>query len=344
MGAFVSQYLSAFVSRFGEGWNRFWYSPSDPYPLGLMRIGLGLLLLYLHATYTADLVTFFGPNGMISQELVETLASGRGFNPTYFSHLYGIQSAQGLYIAHVIGAVILLLFTVGFKSRVMCVLTLLLTLAYYHRAPFVTSAVEPITCMLLFYMCFGPCGASLSVDRWLANRRAQNDPIFAKELAARSRSFAATISLRLMQVHVTVIYLAMGLAKLSGPPQIDAGAAWTNPWHTGNAVWLLAARAESPWIDLTGLLAANSYLFNMWTLAIMVFEIAFGILIWNRLARPLLLLIAIPMWGSLALISGIAPFCMAMLIANVAFFSREMVREFSPSSEGAGDVAASAAA
>lgn len=329
MGALFGNYLSVLITRFGQGWNRFWYTPSDPYPLGLMRIALGLLLLYLHGTYTFDLVLFFGPNGLIPAELIETMRSENAINPTYLSHLYLIQSTGALYAAHAIGGVILILFTIGLKSRWTCVLSLLLMLAYYHRAPIVTSAVEPIVCMLLFYMCFGPCGAALSVDRRLALRRAEKDPIFARKLEEQGTSFGATISIRLMQVHVSLIYLSMGLAKLSGPPVVRGAMEWFNPWHTGEAVWLLAARPESPWFDLTWM-AHSPYIFQGWTMAIMVFEIAFGVFIWNRLARPLLLLFAIPMWCSLALISGIAPFCVAILIAGLAFFSRDMLTEFSP--------------
>jgi len=329
MGALVGNYLIVLATRFGQGWNRFWYTPSDPYPLGVMRIALGLLLLYLHATYTFDLVAFFGPNGLIPTELVETMRSRVTFNPTYLSYLYAFQDPTALYVVHAIGAIILVLFTIGFKSRWTCVLALLVSLAYYHRAPFLTSGVEQMSCMMLFYMCFGPCGATLSVDRWLALRRAENDPIFARKLEQQSTSIGATISIRLIQVHLSIIYLVMGVAKLSGPAVVTGTGDWVNPWHAGHAVWLLAARPESPWFDLTWM-AHSPYIFQGWTMAIMVFEIAFGVFIWNRLARPLLLLFAIPMWCSLALISGTAPFCVAMLIAGLAFFSRDMLTEFSP--------------
>lgn len=326
----LGNYLTVLVARFGTGWNRFWYTPSDPYPLGVMRISLGLLLIYLHATYTFDLVAFFGPHGLIPSELVVQMrGGGTGINPQLLSHLHHIQSPQALYIAHAVGAVILALFTIGFQSRVMCVLSLALTLAYFHRAPIVTSAVEPIACFLLLYMCLGPCGASLSVDRWLANRRAAKDPVFAKKLEARQTSLGATLAIRLMQVHVTVVYLAMGVAKISAPPVVGGTGEWRNPWHTGDAVWWLAARPESAWVNMSWL-AEASYVMNFWTLAIVFFELAFGVLIWNRLARPLMMLIAIPMWGSLALISGLAPFCMAMLVANLAFFSRDWAREYAP--------------
>lgn len=234
MISMIGNYLGTLATRFGDGWNRFWFAPSDPFTLGMLRIALGVLLLYLHASYTPDLVKLFGPNGMVPSEMVVEMRSGiiqengevefLTFNPQYLSILNAVQSPTGLYVIHALGAAILVAFTVGFKSRWACVLAWLLTLSYMHRAPYLISAVEPIVCLLLFYLCIGPCGACLSVDRWLANRRAEKDPIFARSLASRAKSWTATISLRLIQVHISAVYVLMGLAKLTGPPEVPAGS------------------------------------------------------------------------------------------------------------------------
>jgi hypothetical protein len=90
-------------------------------------------------------------------------------------------------------------------------------------------------------------------------------------------------------------------------------------------MWWVIARPDSPWVDLTWL-RDRPFVLNAWTHAIVVFELAFPVLIWNRLTRPLLLCIAPLMWGSLAPVSGIAPFCLAMLIGNLAFFPPEVLR------------------
>ena len=44
--------------------------------------------------------------------------------------------------------------------------------------------------------------------------------------------------------------------------------------------------------------------FTAWTLAIVLFELCFAFLIWNRLARPLLLGLALPIWIGTALLTG----------------------------------------
>ena len=89
-------------------------------------------------------------------------------------------------------------------------------------------------------------------------------------------------------------------------------------WWAGEAVWWLMARTESRLVNLTAL-SGSMYLVNLWTHAIVLFELVFALLVWNRLARPLLLASAILLWVPLALLTGEVSFCMLMLVANLAF-------------------------
>jgi hypothetical protein len=112
-----------------------------------------------------------------------------------------------------------------------------------------------------------------------------------------------------MQVHLSAIYFAMAMAKLKSPE-----------WWGGMAVAGLMRRPESRLIDLTWISAPyGDYIINAWTLAIVAFELGFAILIWNRLARPLLLAVALPMWIGMALLTGSVSFALIMLVANLAF-------------------------
>ena len=61
----ILAYLNTLSLVFGRGWNRFWFTPSDPFVLAPVRIGAGLMAFYLVATYTPDLETFFGHKGLV---------------------------------------------------------------------------------------------------------------------------------------------------------------------------------------------------------------------------------------------------------------------------------------
>lgn len=56
-----------------RAWNDFFFKPSDPTTLGLMRICAGIFVLYVHLAHTPDLYHFFGPNGWADQQLADTL-------------------------------------------------------------------------------------------------------------------------------------------------------------------------------------------------------------------------------------------------------------------------------
>ena len=87
----------------------------------------------------------------------------------------------------------------------------------------------------------------------------------------------------------------------------------------------LIAKPESRAVDLTGL-AGAPYIINVWTLAIVLFELCFAFLIWNRLARPLLLGLALPIWIGTALLTGMTSWALMMLVANLAFASPTFLR------------------
>jgi hypothetical protein len=115
-------------------------------------------------------------------------------------------------------------------------------------------------------------------------------------------------------------YAMMGLTKLYG----DA-------WWQGGAIWLLLAQTESRPLDLTGLRRAGQvgeYLLNFWTHTIIYFELAFPVLIWSRITRPILLALSIAIWSSLIVATGQSLFGLAMLATSIAFIPGERLRAF----------------
>lgn len=307
----VSDYFRTLAERFGEGWNRFWFTPSDPYTLSLVRVLVGALALYLHLTLTPDLVRLLADDGLLPVATVQYWTQAAFYQrPSLLNYF---TDPAGLWFIHTIGAVVLALLTIGLWSRVMAVASLVVVLSYVHRAPMLAAEVEFVLSMLLFYLCLGPCGAYLSVDRWLKLRRTAALPPAAQEHAQRvTPSYWATLAIRLIQVHMAIVYFMGAISKIYGPV-----------WWSGEAVWWMMARPESRYVDLTGLLHAHPYLVNGLTHAVMLFELAFAILIWNRTARPLLIALAVVLWLVTGFATGMMPFAVAMIIGSLAFASPE---------------------
>ena len=304
MARAMNQYLTTLVAEFGSGWNRFWFTPSDPLPLGRLRVAAGVMALYTHLTYSFDLIRLFGPRGMLSAETVhEFTSAGR------ISYLAPITDPTLLWTVHVVGAVVLLMFTLGLFTRVTSVAALVVTLSYIHRAPMLTGQFEPILAFVMFYLCLGPSGARLSLDRLRTLRREKLEPPDPRDEPADVRSWGATVAIRLIQLHVALVYWMMAMSMIAHPGGV---------WWTGDAMWWLIIQPDASLIDLTWV-GGPLYLLDAWSHAIVLFELIFAVLIWKRLASPLLLALSVPFWLLLALATGLAPFCLMMLLASSAF-------------------------
>ena len=280
----------------GRSWNRFWFTPSDPLPLCLLRIAVGLLALAYLVSFSGELVQVFGVDGLMSTATVTTIrGAATGYDWVHFSLLDLANTSSELWTLHVLSGLVLLFFTLGVQTRTTSVLSLLVILSYIHRQPILTGPFAPVISMLLLYLCLGPCGAYLSVDYWRMSRRGA-----AHGGDAQSRSdWTATVSLRLIQLHCAAFYLLMGLSKLS--------------------------QVRSRPLDLT-FLREQAFLLDAWTHAIVAFELVFPLVIWKSLARPLLLGIALVMWVSLGILTGLTGFVLVMLVASAAFLSPDLCR------------------
>lgn len=304
----ISKYFQELSQAVGLGWNRFWFTPREPWTLAVLRLLVGLLATYALITFTPDLVDWFQADGLLT---VETVERYRDINRTSFSYLEYLPTRGELLGVHFVGIAITLLFAVGLWTRITSILSLVVMLSYAHRAPMLIGEFDPVLFLLMFYLCLAPCGAVFSVDRWLSSRRKKNSALQPEN----RESVMATVATRLIQVHFGAVVVMMLLAKLRG-----------EVWWTGEAVWWLSSRTESRLIDVSGTLRGNELFYDAWTHAIVLFEMLFPVLIWNRLARPLLLVTGAVLWTSLGVLSGNLAFAMVLIVASLAYISPEAMQ------------------
>lgn len=313
----MGNYFRTLSSRFGAGWTRFWFTPSDAIVLSLLRVLTAGVALWWYLSLLPDLQAWFGPNGMFS---LEAALAARNASDARFaiSLLDYVNSASQLWVVYSLGIAAIGLMLLGLFSRVTTIASLVFVLSFIHRAPILSRPVDDILPMLMFYICLGPSGANFSLDALMRRRRQAAAGIAVPAERAVVYSSAATVAIRLVQIHLAMIYGAMVIAQLEG-------AAW---WQ-GTAVWWLMARPDSRLVDLTGLSRmglAFEYLVNFLTHAIVIYELCFVFLIWNPLARPILLVLGAFIWASLALVGGSVSFAVLMFVATLAFVSPQTLR------------------
>jgi len=212
-----------------------------------------------------------------------------------------------LWAAHIAALVVFFLLVLGYRSRTMSVLAWLAAVSYAHRAPAALFGLDQINCLLAMYLMVGPCGASFSLDSWLKRRGAAKPQ-------AEVKSTAANVAIRLIQVHMCVIYLFAGLSKLAGPS-----------WWDGLAIWLSFANLEYQSLDMTWM-AGYPLAISLMTHVSVMWEVSYAVMIWPRLTRPIWLALAVPLHLGIAVCLGMVTFGLIMLVANLAFVSPALVR------------------
>lgn len=271
-------------------WTRFWFEPSDPRPLAIVRMLTALLALVLLASYSADLDAWFGPGGMIP---ADPAAAWRA--PWSWSLFDLARSSGSLRLLFSITAVVVALLGVGLATPVVSLAAPILWASLLHRGPMLAGPADDCVSVLLWCLAIAPSGAAWSLDRWF---RGRTDP---PRPSVRGR-----IALGLIQVHATAITLASLFAQLKG-----------DVWWDGTAAWWLAARADSRVVDLTSLFARSEYVCNLVTHGITAFEAVFAVGIWFTATQTTIARAGLVAWPLVGLVTGEPWWGVAMAILCV---------------------------
>src|SRR5262245_28726020 len=262
------------------------------------------MLFYTHLIWTLDLPGFFGPEGWQTPEAIAALPNYSTFQWSWF---YWINSPALLWTVHVAALVVFAFLTIGLWSRAMSILAFLATISYINRASHAQFGLDDTNAMLAMYLMVGPAGAAYSIDRWLKRRR-------SSAAVTSQPSIGANIAIRLMQLHMCVIYFFSGIGKLRG----DA-------WWNGGALQMAVLNQEYQSLDVTWLVH-YPLVVCLLTHITVLWEASYCVLVWPRLTRPFVLAIAVGVHLGIGAFLGMWTFGLAMIIGNMAFVSPWIVR------------------
>ena len=306
-----------------RGWNAFFFEPRDPTALGLIRLSVGLLLVWNMLVYGFDLRDFLGSNGWADPEAIEFLRSR--YTPFAWSFWSFVPDSM-LWPVWLACLAVLGMFTVGYRSRVTAVLAWVIVVSTMRRVPVALFGFDQIISTFTLYLAAtGASGQAVSIDRFLTRWKHAREALTRRLKTPAERRLAfvdgrpeptisANLGLRLIQLHLCLIYGMAGLAKLQG------GA-----WWTGMALWGTVASGEFRLIDLTWL-AAFPWLLNALTHGSLFLEIGYPVLIWLKPVRPLIIALVVSLHVGVGLVLGLTEFSLAMIAGNLAFVSGSWLR------------------
>jgi hypothetical protein len=273
----------------GKSWQGFWFGPQPMYTLGLVRIAFGALAVLWTLWLFPLLYEMFGTNGIAPQR------------PSY-AYTWGVFDLWSSNPAVLLGWALLLAASialmVGWHSRFAAIVVFVLILSFQRRDPWFFNAGDAVVRIEALFLALSPCGAALSLDQ----RR-------------RTGSFWSAQTLpnwpiRLIQVQMSIIYVASVQTKLAG-----------QTWLDGTAVSYALRLQDMQRIPVPDWLTTNASLMNAATWATVLVELALGVLVWNKRCRPWVLAAGVLLHLGIDLNIEIGIFSYAMLVLYVAWIA-----------------------
>lgn len=278
-----------------SGWRAFWFRPTRAYTLGLVRIAFGTLIVIWTAALLPGLHDLFGSEGVAPSPLREP------FRWTLFQTWSGDQA---LLVGWAVLLIAGLAMTVGWHSRLAAAAVFVLVLSFQYRNPSAFNSGDVVIRVEAFFLMLAPSGAALSLDQ-----RRRTGSFWSTQIRA-------PWAIRLLQLQLSIIYLASVRSKMSG-----------HAWPDGTAVSYALRLYDMLLLPTPHAFSADPLLVNVATWGTLALELSLGILVWNKRLRPWILAAGIVMHTTIALTINVGFFTPAVFVLYLAFVPPTAIRD-----------------
>ena len=295
------------MARWKEWLRVFLFPTETDVWLGLLRIGLGLQVLFYALSLRADWnYLFAGPGeGLIGRALPEALLSTESPLIPRLDWLVMLTTRTGFSESTSLSIVWwVLLFAgccllIGFFSRASAILAWFVHLCAAESGGFISYGVDNFMTIGLFYLMLSPLPDRYSLDHRWRKLRSKNPHLLG-------------FFRRVLQVHLCLIYFFGGVAKCLG-----------SGWWDGSNLWRALIR---PPFNLIApeILIRLKYMFPVAGIAICLLEISYPVFVWNRRTRGILLMCICTMHAAIGLTMGMYLFAFIMIVLNTAAFAPDL--------------------
>ena len=295
------------MARWKERLRVFLFPTETDVWLGLLRIGLGLQVLFYALSLRADWNYLFAEpgQGLIGRALPEALLSTESPLIPRLDWLVMLTTRTGFSESTSLSIVWwVLLFAgccllIGIFSRASAILAWLVHLCAAESGGFISYGVDNFMTIGLFYLMLSPLPDRYSLDHRWRKLRSKNPHLLG-------------FFRRVLQVHLCLIYFFGGVAKCLG-----------SGWWDGSNLWRALIR---PPFNLIApeILIRLKYMFPVAGIAICLLEISYPVFIWNRKTRGIWLMCICAMHAAIGLTMGMYLFAFIMIVLNTAAFAPDL--------------------
>jgi Vitamin K-dependent gamma-carboxylase len=275
---------------------------------GFLRISTAAFALIHFLSIQADFDILFSYNGLVKPDILA--AMNEGLVPTMVDiHVFAGKIIPGLSYEHVLVffrsfyMLCLACLGAGIFTRISALFSLLTQLILISSINFYQYGADSFTTILLFYCVIFPAGKSMSLDSRLFRK--------TKSISASS----ATLCLRVLQIHLCIVYFIGGFDKIAG-----------DNWRNGEAFWkAVTSHNLFHFADVTFLKNTSFFLIAGW--ATIIIEMLYPVFINIRKTRNTWLLLTISLHLGIMLFLGLFFFSAVMIIFNLAAYYVPYLKE-----------------
>jgi hypothetical protein len=292
------------------------YGAADPRSLGVLRIALGLVLFADVALKLPEVPWHFSNTGWLSNHF----ALFRPMTNYLFSVYFAFGTPNEVRLLMVAHLFVCLLLLVGYRTKLMQILALVLTTSLNSRNILLENGGSVVLNIVLAWTAFLPLGRRFSVDALRASLRARREttPVALNERSDPARDLTPVVSLAVtaLLLQWAIIYFFNALQKNGAP------------WRDGTAVhYFLQQERLVTWFgaSLRGALPLGAI--KVLTYGTLLIEAAIPLLLllpWRpHVLRMIALGLALLLHGSIDCVLQLGSFSWAMLLAFFAFIPSE---------------------
>lgn len=295
-------YYQIRLRKFVEPVVTWFLTPGSPRTAACFRMAVAAFGIVKLATLRGSILDLYGQYGFVQWAITRAnLYSGLPhigdialwLRPLGISADQTVSIVLALHIAALVGMLI------GLYSRSMACLAWATHFVMLYAAGGLLYGMDMFNHIALFYCVIMPTGSVFSLD--------------SKMSGSAAMSLSSGVTLRMLQIHMCIIYASAGLEKSTGLQ-----------WWNGEAIWRSVNLPVFRQFDFTWL-ARVPWVAMVIGWSVIATELGYVFFIWPARTRPVWLAMTLGMHAAIGLCLGMWFFAFIMIILNVTAFGGESV-------------------
>lgn len=264
----------------------------------LFRIVAGLTILYQYLINYYNRHYLFGPDAAWSFQTFREHIARESFS------LYAFSSSLFWFeLVFHLGIIITTLWLIGWRTRLMTVLTFIFFWSLHERTPLLWDGGDNLMYLAFVYAMFANLGAYFSFDAERLQKARERGGAGQQVL-----SIFHNAAILAFAIQLCLLYGVSGLNKVQG-----------EMWQNGTALYYIMRIDEYSWPGVSELIYQNAFLVTAGTYATVAFQVAFPFLfVMNRYTRWVALLGAFGFHLGIAAFMGLITFSAFMISVELA--------------------------